>query len=138
MLCPQHRNSPALQARERQCAARTPSAHPRIARRSLGQLLLHCLAAIARALDRLLHVSRGSASLLGLVVDFVCLAAGDRDKTGQMLAEQDKRTIVGLEPSAWDAWLHSTNEHAAVLIQLPPPDLYQHAAADPEKQVTLI
>jgi putative SOS response-associated peptidase YedK len=50
---------------------------------------------------------------------------------------QDKRTIVPLERQAWEQWLHGSREEAAVLIQLPPPDLFAHAAADPEKQVPL-
>lgn len=51
--------------------------------------------------------------------------------------QQDKRSIVSLEPSQWDQWLNGSVEQAEELIQLPALELFRHGAADPAKQVVL-
>ncbi|MCW5648333.1 MAG: SOS response-associated peptidase family protein [Ramlibacter sp.] len=59
--------------------------------------------------------------------------------TGQPLPAhlQDKRTVVPIERSDWDAWLNGTEVQARELIRLPALELYVHGAADPAKQVDL-
>ena len=44
---------------------------------------------------------------------------------------QDKRTVVPIEPSDWDVWLHGTPAQAQTLIRVPTADLLRHGAADP-------
>ncbi|MEJ8837739.1 SOS response-associated peptidase [Ramlibacter sp. AN1133] len=63
----------------------------------------------------------------------------DVDAAGVPLPDeqQDKRTVVPLERSAWQAWLEGSPADAAACIQLPAADLYAHGAADPAKQVLL-
>ena len=45
--------------------------------------------------------------------------------------QQDKRTVVPLEPQHWDQWLQGSEADAQALIQLPDADLIRHSAADP-------
>jgi len=52
--------------------------------------------------------------------------------------QQDKRAVVPLEPGQWDQWLNGTIDQAEQLIQVPPLQLFRHAAADPAKQVDLL
>lgn len=59
------------------------------------------------------------------------------DKQPLPAEQQDKRTIVALEPDQWEQWLHGTREEAEALIQLPAADLYAHAATNPEQHVRL-
>lgn len=63
----------------------------------------------------------------------------DRDKEGNVLPpeQQDKRTVVTLEPDAWQTWLHGTPADAAALMQLAPIELYDHGATDPAQAVEL-
>lgn len=51
--------------------------------------------------------------------------------------QQDKRTVVPVEQSAWDAWLHGSKADAAAALQLPSADLYVHGAVDPAQHVEL-
>lgn len=51
--------------------------------------------------------------------------------------QQDKRTVVSLEPNQWDQWLNGTLAQAQDLIQVPSLELFNHGAADPAKQVPL-
>jgi putative SOS response-associated peptidase YedK len=51
--------------------------------------------------------------------------------------QQDKRTVVPLERSDWDAWLHGSAEQASGVVRLPSHGLYVNEAADPSKQVDL-
>ena len=50
---------------------------------------------------------------------------------------QDKRTVVPLEKSEWDAWLRGDAEQAQALIRVPPLGLFVHGARDPAQQVAL-
>jgi hypothetical protein len=59
------------------------------------------------------------------------------DKQPLPHAQQDKRTIVALEPDAWEQWLHGSPQEAAALIQLPACDLYTHAPSDPDVSLQL-
>ena len=52
--------------------------------------------------------------------------------------QQDKRTVVPLEPSEWNTWLHGDAGDAAAVVDLPSHDLYAHGAADPAKAVPLL
>jgi putative SOS response-associated peptidase YedK len=51
--------------------------------------------------------------------------------------QQDKRTVVSLEPNQWDLWLNGTPAQAEDLIHVPALELFLHGAADPIKQVSL-
>ena len=51
--------------------------------------------------------------------------------------QQDKRTVVSLEPGQWDAWLHGSTQQAQALIRLPDAALFRHGAADPTRLVQL-
>jgi len=63
----------------------------------------------------------------------------DIDAGGQPLPhdQQDKRTVVPLERSDWEQWLHGSPADAAQLLRMPVPDLYAHGAVDSAKQVEL-
>lgn len=63
----------------------------------------------------------------------------ERDLEGKVLpiAHQDKRAVVPLEREVWDEWLHGTVDQAELLIQLPPPELFRHGAADLSKNILL-
>lgn len=50
---------------------------------------------------------------------------------------QDKRTVVPLEASDWDAWLNGSEAQAQSLIRLPAESLFRHAAAVASSQVQL-
>lgn len=50
---------------------------------------------------------------------------------------QDKRAVVPLERSSWDAWLHGSVDQAEGLIQLPAAEVFRHGAADSAKNVAL-
>lgn len=52
--------------------------------------------------------------------------------------QQDKRTIVSLEPNHWDQWLNGTNDLAEALIQVPEFELFKHGAADPAKNIEIM
>jgi putative SOS response-associated peptidase YedK len=51
--------------------------------------------------------------------------------------QQDKRSVVPIEPGAWDAWLRAPVEEAEKLIGLPTMECIRHGAADPDKDVAL-
>lgn len=51
--------------------------------------------------------------------------------------KQDKRSVVPVDPTDWETWLHGTVEQANSLIKLPALELFRHSAADPTKQVEL-
>ena len=51
--------------------------------------------------------------------------------------QQDKRSVVPIEPEHWDQWLNGSPEHALELIRVPALELFAHGAADPAKQVAL-
>lgn len=64
----------------------------------------------------------------------------ERDKvTGEILPpeQQDKRSVVSIEPQDWDCWLNGSVEQAAALIRLSPPELFDHGPADPNVRVLL-
>ena len=50
---------------------------------------------------------------------------------------QDKRTVVPLDKSNWETWLHGTMEQAEALIELPALELFKHGAKDPTQQIAL-
>lgn len=50
---------------------------------------------------------------------------------------QDKRAPVPIEPADWDKWLTGTVAEAEALIQVPPVEVYGHAAVDPHQQVDI-
>jgi putative SOS response-associated peptidase YedK len=54
--------------------------------------------------------------------------------------QQDKRAVVSLEQSDWDAWLHGDTEQAKALIRLTAPQQIRHGAAAPNevRQLPLI
>ncbi len=49
----------------------------------------------------------------------------------------DKRAVVPIEQTDWDAWLHGSTAQAQALIRVPGMEVFKHAAADPAKQVPL-
>lgn len=51
--------------------------------------------------------------------------------------QQDKRSVVPIEPEHWDQWLNGSTEQALELIRVPALELFAHSAADPAKQVAL-
>ena len=51
--------------------------------------------------------------------------------------QQDKRSVVPLERSAWDAWMNGTADEAMASLRLPPLEVYRHGAEDPAKSVAL-
>ena len=63
----------------------------------------------------------------------------EKDKEGTILPpeKQDKRTVVPIDAADWSLWLTGNAEDALSLFQLPPLQLFKHAAADPAKQVDL-
>jgi putative SOS response-associated peptidase YedK len=62
----------------------------------------------------------------------------ERDpKTKELLAEQDKRTVVPLQPADWDAWLNGSVDQAEALIRVPQLELFDHGPADPAVQFRL-
>lgn len=52
--------------------------------------------------------------------------------------QQDKRSVVPIEPEHWDQWLNGSQEQALELIRVPALELFVHGAADPAKQVALL
>lgn len=50
---------------------------------------------------------------------------------------KEKRAVVMLEPSDWDAWLHGTSTQADSLIRLPPLGVLRSAADKPEEEALL-
>lgn len=48
--------------------------------------------------------------------------------------QQDKRTVVPLEPAAWDAWLHGSLEQAAGLVRLSAPEIYDAGPVEARQQ----
>ena len=52
--------------------------------------------------------------------------------------QQDKRSVVGIEPIDWDRWLNGTVDDAMSLIRLPDIHVFAHGAADPSKNVALL
>lgn len=61
----------------------------------------------------------------------------EADCEGNLLAVQDKRAVVPLERTDWDAWLHGSVEQADALIQLPKLEVFLHGAGDPAKNIPL-
>jgi len=64
----------------------------------------------------------------------------ERDKTtGEVLPadQQDKRTVVSLEPGQYEQWLLGSPAQAEALIKVPELQLFRHGAADPAQQVVL-
>lgn len=61
------------------------------------------------------------------------------NKAGEILpaSDQDKRAVVPIERERWDEWLHGTVEQAQALIQLPPLEVFRHAATNPAKNIQL-
>lgn len=53
----------------------------------------------------------------------------ERDADGNLLAEQDKRSIVLLEREDWDTWLFGSNDEAMALVRLPDAELFDHGPA---------
>lgn len=51
--------------------------------------------------------------------------------------QQDKRSVVPLEPAAWDAWLNGTKDEAAAAIRLPGLECFRHGAVDPKLHLDL-
>jgi putative SOS response-associated peptidase YedK len=51
--------------------------------------------------------------------------------------QQDKRSIVSIEPADRDTWLHGTADEAMALVKLPGVELFVHGPADPAQQVQL-
>jgi putative SOS response-associated peptidase YedK len=47
--------------------------------------------------------------------------------------QQDKRSVVSLEPGQWEQWLQGTPQQAGTLIQLPDMAVFKHGPADPEQ-----
>ena len=50
---------------------------------------------------------------------------------------QDKRTVVPIERTDWERWLHGSPEDALALVQVPPEERFAHGPADPAQQVPL-
>ena len=44
--------------------------------------------------------------------------------------EQDKRSVVGVEPPDWDTWIGGTTAEASKLVRLAPPELFAPVRAD--------
>ena len=51
--------------------------------------------------------------------------------------KQDKRSVIPIERSDWDVWLHGTLEQAQALVRVPPIEVFRHGAADPAQTVPL-
>ncbi len=54
------------------------------------------------------------------------------DAAGNFKSEQDKRSIVPLDPAHWECWLFGSNADADLLLELPPVEAYD-AGPEPER-----
>ncbi|MGE0350936.1 SOS response-associated peptidase [Hydrogenophaga sp.] len=59
------------------------------------------------------------------------------DEAGQLLAVQDKRTVVPIEQAHWDTWLHGSADEVEALIVVPELGLFEHGAMNPAQQMFL-